>query len=195
MKNDMQTQGPDAAFDEDGDGPSADRGFGRIYNPAFLRQVSARRAARARGEREAEALLERARGEAARIVADAHASALAIRDEATRLLDEARRARAAVDVAAATATTAAVPVPEPAKRSARSIMLEVAARHGLGVEDLTGPRRSVRLVEARHEAMAAVATERPDMSLVQIGRIFGKRDHTTVFYALGKRGVKREGEA
>jgi hypothetical protein len=74
--------------------------------------------------------------------------------------------------------------------SARRIVVEVAERHGLAVEDILGPRRSAALIAARHEAMAEVYTRCPALTLPQMGVLF-KRDHTTVLSALKKLKVWR----
>ena len=61
----------------------------------------------------------------------------------------------------------------------QEIIRETAIKHGLEVEDITGPRRRQALVIARHEAMYRIHQERKNMSLPMIGRLF-HRDHTTV---------------
>lgn len=60
------------------------------------------------------------------------------------------------------------------------IIAEVARRHGVTPEDIIGTRRWRPLVIARHHAVYEVALRRPDLSLGQIGTIFGGRDHATV---------------
>lgn len=77
-----------------------------------------------------------------------------------------------------------------AHKDARAVIARVALEMDVRIEDLLGPRRSVKLVEARHKAMIAVALERPKLSLPQIGRLFN-RDHTTIIHALQKHGVDR----
>lgn len=156
-------------------------GFGRIYNPDFVANAQARAEARARGEREAEAIVARARGEAEQIVGEAHAKAREILDAAWRV-----RLAATADGEAGTGTDRPEIGARPKKPSALAIMQAVAAEHGCDVDDLTGPRQMRRLVVARHAAMRAVHDQRPDLSLPQIGRLFGNRDHTTVFHALGR---------
>lgn len=68
------------------------------------------------------------------------------------------------------------------------IIKEVAEKHGVTPAQILGPRRSYPIVAARHEAMAQAYLERPDLSIVQIGRQF-KRDHTTLLSAAKKMGV------
>lgn len=57
------------------------------------------------------------------------------------------------------------------------------------VEDIKGPRRTRRLVEIRHQLIAKVYVECPWLSLPQIGREFGGRDHTSCHFAVKKMGV------
>lgn len=79
---------------------------------------------------------------------------------------------------------------EPSNRSsAKKIIEETAARHGLKPDTLKSNIRYREVVRVRQEAMARVYLERPDMSLSQIGRLFGGRDHTTVLHAIMKLGV------
>ncbi|WP_054312112.1 helix-turn-helix domain-containing protein [Mesorhizobium sp. 1M-11] len=73
---------------------------------------------------------------------------------------------------------------------AREIISRVGALHGYTLAEITGPRLEKRLVQARFDAIKAVADARPDMSLPQIGRIFN-RDHTSILHALKKRGGRR----
>jgi hypothetical protein len=66
-------------------------------------------------------------------------------------------------------------------KTGHQIIREVAAQHGFSAAELIGPRRQVQLVAARFEAMWRIKTERPDMSLPMIGRLF-HRDHTTILH-------------
>lgn len=70
---------------------------------------------------------------------------------------------------------------------AKEIIRLVAAANGLTTADLLSNRRFKAVVEARFDAIKAVADARPDLSLMQIGKIFGK-DHTTIIWALKQRG-------
>ncbi len=65
------------------------------------------------------------------------------------------------------------------------IQRHVALAFELPPREMTSDRRSRPIVEARHIAMW-LAVEMTDTSLVQIGRAFGNRDHTTVMHALEK---------
>lgn len=62
------------------------------------------------------------------------------------------------------------------------IMAQTAAYSELGIDDLCGANRSRNLVLARQIAMY-LCRELTAMSLPQIGREFGGRDHTTVMHA------------
>ena len=65
----------------------------------------------------------------------------------------------------------------------------VAERHNVTVADIKGAGRSQKVVAARFEAIAEARRLRPDLSLTQLGRLFGKRDHTTIRHALIKMGM------
>lgn len=74
----------------------------------------------------------------------------------------------------------------------QSIVETVAIRHGLAPDDLTGKRQSADIVEARHEAMLALR-ELTSLSLPEIGRMFGGRDHTTVMSGIDRASERRDG--
>lgn len=59
------------------------------------------------------------------------------------------------------------------------ILFEVAEQHGVPVSNIIGPRRFGPIVRARIEFYFR-ATSETKLSLPQIGRRCGKRDHTTV---------------
>ncbi len=61
----------------------------------------------------------------------------------------------------------------------------VAAYYHLSVEDLTGLRRTKNIADARHIAMYLLREEH-GLSLPQIGRLLGNRDHTTVGHGIDK---------
>lgn len=65
------------------------------------------------------------------------------------------------------------------------IMQEVASYFGLTLQDLTSPARRRSIVQARHVAMYLCRTL-TDLSLPQIGSLFGGRDHTTVLHSIRK---------
>lgn len=65
----------------------------------------------------------------------------------------------------------------------------VAEKHRVTVADIKGACRSRKVIAARFEAIAEARRLRPDLSLTQLGRLFGKRDHTTIRHALVKMGM------
>lgn len=84
--------------------------------------------------------------------------------------------------------------PDDGRRSVIDLIKEVLVDYpGVSVQDICGIKRSVAIVEPRHKAMAKVYDERPDLSLGEIGKHFGGRDHTTVQSAVKKMGVWRGG--
>ena len=79
------------------------------------------------------------------------------------------------------------PVPSKVQRH-QAIIARVAAWHGLTKEDILGASRKDPIVNARHDAMVAVHLAYPMITYSALGRLF-KRDRTTVYYALQKRGA------
>lgn len=74
------------------------------------------------------------------------------------------------------------------RRSAKPVQViiaEVAAAYGCTAADLLGTSLKRKLTVARHAAYYEVKTQRPWLSLPQVGRIFG-RDHTTILYGIRK---------
>ncbi|MCB1076598.1 MAG: chromosomal replication initiator protein DnaA [Verrucomicrobiae bacterium] len=69
--------------------------------------------------------------------------------------------------------------------SVQEIIERVAEHYDISPREITGKRRTSRLVEARHVAMA-LAREKTDLSLAEIGKEFGGRDHGTVINACRK---------
>src|SRR5262249_49466509 len=82
-------------------------------------------------------------------------------------------------VAALLAGTDAAPAPTGVDR----IVARVAAAFGGRPKDLLGPSRLRAILVPRQVAMY-LAREMAKLSLVQIGRQFGGRDHTTVLHAV-----------
>lgn len=80
--------------------------------------------------------------------------------------------------------------PLPGKTPARDIIEDVL-QHFPGVTwaDLKGPRRTRAFVLPRQIAVYEVHRRRQDLSLPQIGRLFGGRDHTTALSSIRK--IKR----
>jgi chromosomal replication initiation ATPase DnaA len=67
--------------------------------------------------------------------------------------------------------------------SSRSIVAEVAAQHGITYADMVGHSRKRAIVLARREAIYRLRTETP-LSMAQIGKALGGKDHTSVLHAL-----------
>jgi len=57
--------------------------------------------------------------------------------------------------------------------------------------DIIGPRRQRKLVAVRQQAMVDVYVQCPHLSLPQIGRRFGGKDHTTILHAVVKLGIRK----
>ena len=74
---------------------------------------------------------------------------------------------------------------EPRRITPQMILDATAASYGFSVEALCGPSRTRPLVTARQVAMY-LTRELTDYSYPAIGRVFGKRDHTTVIHAVDK---------
>ena len=74
---------------------------------------------------------------------------------------------------------------EPRRISPQIILDTVSASYGFPVDALIGPSRTRPLVTARQVAMY-LTRELTDYSYPAIGRVFGKRDHTTVIHAVDK---------
>jgi chromosomal replication initiator protein len=74
---------------------------------------------------------------------------------------------------------------EPRRISPQMILETTAASYGFSIEALCGPSRTRPLVTARQVAMY-LTRELTDYSYPAIGRVFGKRDHTTVIHAVDK---------
>jgi chromosomal replication initiator protein len=66
--------------------------------------------------------------------------------------------------------------------SIKTIQAIVAARYGITVEELTSPSRAARVTWPRHVALH-LARELTAVSLQDIGRAFGGRNHATVLHA------------
>ena len=67
----------------------------------------------------------------------------------------------------------------------REVISTIAAHYQLKTSDLTGTRRLKEIALARQVLMYFLRTELK-LSLMEIGRILGGRDHTTVMYGVEK---------
>ena len=65
------------------------------------------------------------------------------------------------------------------------VINEVSSYFGLTVEDLRSKKRTADIAMARQIAMFIIR-EMADVSLTQIGDVFGGRDHTTVMHSVNK---------
>ncbi|MGD9868943.1 MAG: helix-turn-helix domain-containing protein [Hyphomicrobiales bacterium] len=74
-------------------------------------------------------------------------------------------------------------------RTPRELARRVIAWHGIAEDTVFSPCRERPVVAARWDAVVAVATTFPRLSLPKLGQIFG-RDESTILYALRKRGVR-----
>lgn len=72
------------------------------------------------------------------------------------------------------------------KKKAADVIATVARRHRMTMEQMVGDGRSREHAWPRQEAMYEVFVQCPHLSLPQIGRAFGWRDHSTIIH-----GVKR----
>jgi chromosomal replication initiator protein len=82
------------------------------------------------------------------------------------------------------------------KRSISVIVAEVLADFpGITWADVKGVRRRRDLIRPRHLCMYAVYTERNDLSLPLIGKIFGGKDHSSIHHAVHKIRAEKEREA
>ena len=75
--------------------------------------------------------------------------------------------------------------PEAAPRTPESVMEQVALYYRTTPVAMKGPKRERSIARARHTAMYLMR-EDMGLSLVEIGRSFGDRDHSTVFQACSK---------
>lgn len=70
--------------------------------------------------------------------------------------------------------------------TAQHLLDQVAALFGLERADLTGRARQRYIVEARQAAAWLLRHTYPQISLEEIGRLLGGRDHTTIGYSIEK---------
>ena len=77
--------------------------------------------------------------------------------------------------------------PEPDRMTPERILSAVSDRFGVKIELLCGQRRTQSVALPRQVAMYLMR-QLTDLSLAEIGRAFGGRDHTTVLYACEKVG-------
>jgi chromosomal replication initiator protein len=84
--------------------------------------------------------------------------------------------------------------PEPDRMTPERIITTVSDRFGVRTEAMCGKRRTRNIALPRQVAMYLMR-QLTDLSLVEIGRHFGGRDHTTVIYACEKVGTMITGDS
>ena len=77
------------------------------------------------------------------------------------------------------------------RATGRDIARQTARRHRIPYAEIIGPVRTKNVVRARHEAFYLIR-KLLGLSLPQIGRIFGDRDHTTVLHGIKKHAERNE---
>jgi chromosomal replication initiator protein len=78
--------------------------------------------------------------------------------------------------------------PEPDQMTPERIVAAVSERFGVKTDVLCGQRRT-RIVALPRQVAMYLMRQLTDLSLVEIGRLFGGRDHTTVIYSCEKVGA------
>lgn len=76
---------------------------------------------------------------------------------------------------------------------AQQIMREVCSKHSVTRAELVGGQRSRHIVAARQEAAYRMKKE-TTLSLPQIGRRLGGKDHATILYCVRRHEAKLNGE-
>ena len=85
--------------------------------------------------------------------------------------------------------------PEPDQMTPERILTAVSERFSIRIDTMCGQRRTQSVALPRQVSMYLMR-QLTDLSLVETGRAFGGRDHTTVMYACDKVGrLLREDEA
>jgi chromosomal replication initiator protein len=84
--------------------------------------------------------------------------------------------------------------PEPDRLTPERILTLVSERFGVKTEALFGKRRTRSVTQPRQVAMYLMR-QLTDLSLVEVGNLFGGRDHTTVLYACEKVGLQISDDA
>lgn len=87
-----------------------------------------------------------------------------------------------------------VPVAPVYRPVAKAVIEDVSLKHGLDRRDLVGPRRFKELVVARNEAAYRLRQE-TSLSLPQIGRLLGGRNHATIIHGIARHAATLSQEA
>jgi chromosomal replication initiator protein len=83
--------------------------------------------------------------------------------------------------------------PEPDHLTPERILNAVCERFNVRMDAMCGKRRTKNVALPRQVAMYLMR-QLTDLSLMEIGRVFGGRDHTTVLYACDKVGSLMSGD-
>jgi chromosomal replication initiator protein len=84
--------------------------------------------------------------------------------------------------------------PEPDHLTPERILATVSERFGVKTDAMCGKRRTKTIALPRQVTMYLLR-QLTDLSLMEIGRMFGGRDHTTVMYACEKVGALMQADA
>ncbi len=132
---------------------------------------------------------------AAHIIAQREAERrAAIKSERDRIIAEGREKQRLADEQKALEAYRVMNIREvefanPDRPTAKEIIQSVVCGTMYTYADIIGNRRYKELVQLRAQAIKKVAMLRPDMSLPQIGRAFGGKDHTSILHSLNKSGI------
>lgn len=146
------------------------------YNPKFVAAVYAKRRDEKRLELAAEARRKRKEEER-------------LRKEVQERLKRAQQIQRELDELSAR-TMATLEAVKQGAVSPKQVIAESAILHGVSVAQILGKSRASEVVLARRYAIARIYVERPDLSLCQIAREFGK-DHSSIHHAIKVAGVWR----
>jgi len=83
--------------------------------------------------------------------------------------------------------------PEAQSHTPDRILAAVSEKFGVRPETLAGPRRTQTITVPRQVAMYLMR-HLTDLSLVEIGRVFGGRDHSTVIHACKQVAERLQGD-
>jgi chromosomal replication initiator protein len=75
--------------------------------------------------------------------------------------------------------------------TAKDIIARVCKAYSVSIRDMKSPRRQKYLCQPRQHAMYLCKIY-TDLSLPQIGKAFGDRDHTTVLHGIARHRQRRE---
>lgn len=75
----------------------------------------------------------------------------------------------------------------------RAFLIDRAQARGYTLTEITTPTRLRTIVADRQDIMLEVAEQFPEMTLNEIGKLFGGYDHSTVHFALERAAMRRAG--